>query len=270
MKRTICFLLTALLLAALLSGCDLRNRQPSSDFIPQTEPTEPTQTTEPTEPQAPTEETESASKETAVRETLSETGTYTDRYGTTYHYDFHIPYIDSETAFAQGCNREISERFEQQVKAQLTAMETGEALSVVSVDYLTKLRGSILTLYITVRDVENERTTAVYTVDQKTGEQVAGIEIIKYVGLDEETFLPLAQQAVSDAFEQTYGESEQTDAARYNTAKDRTMAEENISAEMPMYIDQSDRLVILATVYDLAGAKHTEPLVIEITPPAED
>ena len=83
MKKAICFGLAALLLAGLLSGCDLQNRKPSTEFVPETQPTE---YAEPPVIEAPeTEPTEAtvAVMQVVVHDLLFEQGEYYDRYGTT-------------------------------------------------------------------------------------------------------------------------------------------------------------------------------------------
>ena len=268
MKKTICLLLAALLLAALLCGCDLQNRKPSSEFVPENAPTDPTLTyeTEVTEEatQAPTEV-----MQVTVREALMEEGSYTDRYGNSYTYKYHLPFIDGEARYAQGCNSEIQRLFGAEITAQRNAMANNSTLSILSVDYITRLRDDFLTIYITMKSTEGEETRAVYTLYRDTGDQVEGLHLLEWYGLDEETFLELAKDTVQDTFEEKYGEYLWTEMLRYNTARDRTMKEENFSVDMPMYFDEKDQLVILASIYDLAGEKHTEPLVIVYEPPEE-
>lgn len=270
MKRAICLLLAALLLGALFAGCDLQNRKPSSDFIPETVPTEPTEPPE-TESEESTEETATAVMQVMVRELIIEEGTYTDRYNNRYTYKYHVPFIDAEASYAQICNREIDQVFGAEVKKQQSAMTDGSTLTVASVDYEYRLRGNILTLYVTMQYFEEEESKlAVYMLDRTTGEEIAGEELLKFLGIDKETFLALAEATVETYFEQTYGESRRTDQLRYNTAHDRTMREELFNVEMPMYIDKDDHLTIEATIYDLAGEPHVIPLVVETEQPAEE
>ena len=270
MKKVICLLLALLLSAALFVGCDLQNRRPSSDFIPVTEPTESTAPPE-TVTEEPTVESTAAVMQVVVRDAGTPIeGAYTDRYGNNYKYKYHVPYIDAEAEYAQGCNKEIDQVFGMEVKKQQNAMLDGSTLTIASVDYMTRLRGNILTLYVTMKDFEGEQTRRVYMLNRNTGKEIPGEELLAFLGVDGDTFLALAEQTVEAAFEETYGESRWTDQLAYNSAHDRTMRAENISLEMPMYIDESDRLTILATIYDLAGAAHLEPLVVELEQPAEE
>ena len=270
MKRAICLLLAALLLSALFAGCDLQNRRPSSDFIPETVPTEPTEPPE-TETEESTETTAAAVMQVVVRDLVVEDGTYTDRYNNQYTYKYHVPFIDAEADYAQGCNKDIDKVFGAEVRKQQNAMLDGSTLTVASVDYIYLLRGNILTLYLTMKDFEGEEIKrAVYMFDRTTGEEITGEGLLAFLGIDEETFLALAEQTVETYFEETYGESRLTDQLRYNTAHDRTMREELINVEMPMYIDENDQLTINATIYDLAGESHEVPLVVETEQPAEE
>lgn len=269
MKKAICFLLAALLLTALMAGCDLQNRRPSSDFIPETEPTEPTEPPE-TEPTEDTTVDTTAVMQVVVRDLVVEEGSYTDRYGNTYTYKYHVPFIDAEAKYVQGCNREIDRLFGAEVTAQRNAMQDGATLTVSSVDYMTRLRGDILTVYVTMKDMQGEETKAVYTLHSTTGEEISGEQILEYFGLDEDTFAALAMQSVQQYFEKNYGDYDWSDQILYNRARERTLNDEVFTAELPMYIDESDRLTILATIYDLAGASHIEPLIVEWEQNAEE
>lgn len=253
----ICLLAAALLLS--LCACDLRNRRPSSEFIPQTEPTEATvppsaeESTQPTETSAP--------EGVVIREVYVKSGSYTDVYGVVFQFSYRLPYLDATTEFAAGCNSEIEARFRNDINAQTTLMDRGEPLTVLSVDYTTRLRGDVLTLYLTEQTIDEGERSAVYTINVKTGEAVPGTVLLELAGLDEETFLALAAAAIGAKYEQE--NAALSDELRYNTALDRTLSEENYGIGMPMYLDENDRLVIVATIYDPAGGSHLVPLPLE-------
>lgn len=254
-------MLPILALMLLLGGCNLQNRRPSSDFVPATEATEATRPPE-TEPTEPTREavTETASPEVAVRETVNLSGSYMDRYGKKYEYSFHVPYIDSESGYAQGCNREIDTTFGRPVEAARKAMEEQSPLEIRSVDYTTRLRSGMLTVYVTMYDTENEKIRAVYTLDQKTGEAVESARMIAWAELSEEEFLSDAEAAIGAAHMALYNPDGTADPVKYEAARGKTLAEGVVSAQMPLYIDEDDRLVLLVEMYDLAMGRHIEPV----------
>lgn len=259
MKKLICILALLTFLAA-LGGCDLRNRRPSSEFIPQTEPTAPTEApaTEPTETQPPAT---TEARELVVREIYAKRGSYTDRDRTTFEYSYRLPFLDYSGEFVARTNGQIDSQFRTVIDRQLKAMDEDEPLTVLRIDYQTRLRGDMLTIYLTQTDVDGKEFNAVFTVNRKTGKEITGEAILRYVGLTEEAFLELAETAVRDAFDEQYGD--RRDDLRYTTALDKTLAEGNISTDMTMYLNQDDQLVIVATLYDLAGASY--PLALTLS-----
>lgn len=257
MRRLLC-IAAALCLLLTLCGCDLRNRRPSSEFIPETQATEPTeppeteQTAEPTQT-APPESTQPP--QLIVRETSSKRGVYVDRYYESVEYSYRLPFVDFESSYCAQVNTTISAEFGKAIDSQLAAMETGEPISIVTVDYETRLRGGTQTLYVWLENVEGKTYESVFTFDQQTGAQASGAQILECAGLTEAEFLPLAEQTVRAAFDAEYGAH--ADDLRYTTSLDKTLAEGSIRVDMPMRLNREDRLEIEATLYDLAGAAYT-------------
>ena len=260
MKKA-CILLVAVLLLELFCGCDLQNRRPSSEFIPETTAPAPTEAANPEPTEPPTEETTEA-REVVVHEVFSQNGTYTDGNGKNYTYSYHLPYLDAETDYAMACNVEIESHFRAVADAQAALMEEHRPLEVLSIDYETRLRGDVLTVYVTQKGTEKANdASAVYTVDRSTGEQVPGLTLVKLGGFaDEESFRAAAEEAIRDAFAKEYAEFEGD--VSYDTALELTLREENYGVDMPMYLDRNDRLVIFATLYDPARAPHSVPLTL--------
>ena len=262
MKRTISLLLAALLLGALLCGCDLQNRRPSSEFVPDMSGYEPPEWTIPTEPET-TEPRETVVMQATVRDAIVTEGDYVDRYGNEYTYNYRVPFIDAESRYAQNCNREIDQQFTSYVNSARSAMANGSTIDLLTVDYKTRFRSDFLTLYVYRTDIEGEEFRAVYNVNSVDGSQVLPETILAYLGLDEELFLEAARQTVETFFEDNYGDYTWDTMVQYNQAKDRTMRDSNFTLDLPLYIDENDDLVIVAPVYDLAGEKHSETLVVE-------
>ena len=266
MKKNLSLLLAALLLMGALSGCDLQNRRPSSEFVPGNIPTQASIEVG-TEYVPPSTEAAPVVMQVTVHDIVTDEGVYTDRYGNSYTYKYHVPYIDAESRYAQGCNTEISRRFGVEVTAQQNAMRDLSTLTVLSVDYTTRLRGEFITLYIKMIDVEGEESNAVYTLDRYRGDEVSHLAILDWAGIPEEVFPEVAMEATREYFELTYGDYTWDEQIYYNRALTRTMNEENFNVDMPMFVNEKDQLIIYATIYDLAGARHTEPILIEYEAP---
>ena len=262
MKRTICLLLAALLLSSMLAGCDLQNRKPSSEFVPDMSGYEPPEWTIPPEPET-TAPKETVVMQAVVRDATVAAGTYVDRYGNEYSYSYRVPYIDAESRYAQGCNREIDQQFSSPVNTARAAMADGGTISLLTVDYTTRLRDSFLTLYVTKTDVEGEESRAIYTVNSVDGSEVLPETMLAYLGLDDETFLEAARRTVEAFFEETYGDYTWDMQIQYSRSRERTLNENNFTMSLPFYLEEDDDLVIVAPVYDLAGERHSETLVVD-------
>ena len=261
--KTLSRLLILGLVLCLLCGCDLRNRRPSSEFIPATQPTESTAPPE-TESVPPTE-TAPVKKELRVLDVYSKNGTYIDGDGRTIRYSYLVPMVDSDSDFAAACNTEIDKLYRAPADEQLALMDARKPLTVDRIDYETHLIDNVLTLYVTLHGVDAaDDSYSVYSFDKRTGKEADHKTLLKLGGFeDEESFLVQAAQAIQARFEKDY--ADQQDELGYDDALDRTLREDNYGVEMPMHLDKEGRLVIAATLYDLARQPH--PVLITLEPP---
>ena len=132
----------ALLLALLLflSGCDLRNRRPSEEFISDgSVPPAQARTSAPAAPPAQTGFLP-AEWDGAVKTVLAKEGTFFGAKEIAYSY--RIPFLDLADAYAMGCNQEITARFEADAQKSLAQMEQGKPPVVQRVDFTSDLHGT--------------------------------------------------------------------------------------------------------------------------------
>lgn len=247
----------ALVLALLvyLCGCQLRNRMPSELAIPTgNEGAQTTAAGETEQPAATASKPQKQTGKAAVKEIFTQQGSYTDKNGQTWLYDYHIPYVDLDGAAAQQCNREIETNFRGAVNAATAAMEALEPLSAVRITYETYQNDSILTLALTRVNGQEQKLYAIYNLDAETGGAVDFSQILTQKELSEEEFLEKTRTALGDLFESLYADQKQSEALAYETQYQRTVSRNNYGTDMPMYLDADARLHVIATVYSVGGS----------------
>lgn len=248
MKKRI--LIFPLLLILLLSGCDLRNRRPSSDFIPATNAPRTTSSDNATEPV----ETEPEVKELtrhSVRTVVSETASYTDIYGREWTYEYRIPFVDFPTTEASTCNIEIDSLYRRAISAQLTLAETGQPLTVPKIDYECYYTGELITLNVWKELTSGEIERSVYCF-RSTGTMATSSEILEAVWIDPDEFLLKLQELVEARYvKDNAGNEEQVGYPRY-LEKSLELVE-NVD-KVTLYADVEDHVFALVKMYDAFGS----------------
>ena len=226
-------------LAALLCGCSLRNRQPSSDFIPETAAPTATEVPASSQPPAPSATEPAQPEEIRVHEELTE-GSYTDRSGVEYLYSYRLPLIDAVTADTNRYNELIDRQYRKPVSEQFLAMENYEPLTILQTDYHVRLRGDLLTLYLSQVDATGHQIRSdVFTFNRWSGVEATPGDYLDYLGLDDETFLARAEATVK------------AELARQaiDLSQSRPLSDDgSFGLDMPMYLDQDDALWICTTI----------------------
>ena len=264
MKKPWTILLTLALLAC-LCGCQLRNRMPSELAIP-TGDDAPKGTTVPetSQPAATAAKPQKQTGKAAVKEIFTRQGSYTDKNGRVWQYDYHIPYVDLDGAGAQRCNREIETNFQAAVNAAMLTMEELEPLSAVRITYEIYQNGSVLTLVVTRVNGQDQNLYGIYNLDADTGDAVDFSQILTQKELSESEFLDKTRTALGSLFESLYADQKQSEALAYETQYQRTVSGDNYGTDMPMYLDEEARLHVIATVYSVGGSgSETYDLVID-------
>lgn len=197
MKRLILCLLAALL----LTGCNLRNRQDSRNFIPTGGSKEETR---PVVPSSSAKEEDPPILSSPVKEIKALEGSYVYG-GETIEYKFYLPYLDLSGAHAVGCNAEIEEGYGEPIRAAEKAMENRELPALREVDYETWQYGDVLCLLIYRVETESgERHESLYTVNARTGGAVTAEEVLTAAGMTEEAYRERLHDAVAAFYEQAF------------------------------------------------------------------
>lgn len=248
-KATLLLLSVCLLL---LTGCDLRNRTSSEEFIPDQPAT--LQTDE-------SPQTSEASRETGesytgsdgrVKVLLSESGTF--RYDVEpISYSYQIPMLDYAAAHAAGCNEEIDVRFGTPARESLDTMKTYHAPEVETVSFESYEIGGILTLQVDRKDVDGSAYTGIYTVNAETGDRVTTEEFLRAAGLEDRRLWELVSDAVQSYYVRSYSEAAASEDNRYTDALARTLSEADGTDSSRLHLTRDGKLAAAVLIYIPSG-----------------
>ena len=201
-----------------------------------------------------------------ITELYAEEGDYSDPVGNDTHYVYHVPQIASETAVAAAINAEIADTFGSIVQEQKNMMAARVSLTCPCVRWESHWNGSLLCLLLS-RDMDDGSTHyAVYSYDFFGGQRLTGEDLIARCGLSEADFVAAARRTAANCFDETYrgaltdGTSSADFAAAYAERRAWTLSDENINAQMPLYLD-GGTLRLIVSIGSLAGAQSYERIV---------
>ena len=259
MKRIILVLAAALLL---LSGCDLRNRRPSADFIPKDPVPVTTAATE-----APSETeflpVETKAKELTrhtVRTIATDQNTYTDIYGTQWSYETRIPFVDYPTTPVSDSNAEIDRIFARANKQQQDCVMSQQPLTVLKIDYECYYTGELVTLNVWMDKADGTTERSVYCF-RSNGTMASTTEILKAVWIDPDDFM----EKLRELAEQEYIEANvaNTDSVTYDKYLTKTVELLGDVDSVSVYADAEDRVTALVTIYDAFGGSTTAEIPVK-------
>lgn len=253
MKRLILILM---LLALLLTACDLRNRQSSEDYIP-TGSGSPRADWTPRESSLPGQEAE----KTTVKTVLSYDGEIpmTEPIRTC---SYRLPLIDLGGAAAVACSQEIEDRFGGLIRQSIEAVENWQTPILERLSYSSFTLADILTLRIDRLDLDGSMQEAWYTVDAVSGEAVTVERLFRAAGLSGEP-TELVNEAVRQLFARRFGTAGSSDAeAPYYTALNETLAELSPLTVNRMHLTEAGKLVVAVELFAPDGGSSVETLTL--------
>lgn len=252
MKKLMILLLAVALLVT--AGCNLRNRRPSSEFVPATHAAETQHASDATDA---TEDTTPPSSERqltrhSVRTVVSESGTYTDIYGRNWSYEYRLPFVDFPTSEVSDCNDEIEKTYNKVIKEQLKLVEAQEPLEATMIDYACYYTGELVTLHVAIQRSDGTVQRSVYCF-RSDGTMATNAEILSAVWVDEADFL----EKVYDRLLKEYEELNKNDTynVTYSKYYDKTVQQADDLEALSIYADEEDNLYVLAKMYTADGAE---------------
>lgn len=249
MKKHIILSIAILLL--LCSGCQMRNRKPSSDFIPSTHAPRSTDFTDDTQPAAPTEE--SVVKELtrhSVRTIVQDDDSFVDIYGKSWTYDFRLPFVDYPTTEASVCNNEIDKIYRRIIREQENLADMNQPLTVPTINYECYYTGALISLNVWAEHIDGTEEHSVYCF-RADGTLAAGSEILKAVWMDEEAFLARLRELLEERY--TKDNAADADVVTYDTNLEKTLKPITAADDIRIFADSEDKVFALVTLFDARG-----------------
>ena len=205
------------------------------------------------------DDTPSGYDDSLISELYSEEGEYTDAENTTLSYCYHVPQIVSETAVAAALNAEIADKFGTLVQEQKSMMAGRVSLTCLSVTWKSYWNDSLLCLVLT-SEMDGDLTDyAVYSYDFFGGKRLTSEDLLAREGLSTQEFVMAARRTAANYFDGLYrdalsGSMGGADfVASYAERRAWTLSDENINAEMRLYLD-GGALHMIVPVGSFAGA----------------
>ncbi len=205
------------------------------------------------------DDTPSGYDDSLISELYSEEGEYTDAENNTLSYCYHVPQIVSETAVAAALNAEIADKFGTLVQEQKSMMAGRVSLTCLSVTWKSYWNDSLLCLVLT-SEMDGDMTDyAVYSYDFFGGKRLTSEDLLAREGLSTQEFVIAARRTAANYFDGLYrdalsGSMGGADfVASYAERRAWTLSDENINAEMRLYLD-GGALHMIVPVGSFAGA----------------
>ena len=205
------------------------------------------------------DDTPSGYDDSLISELYSEEGEYTDAENNTFSYRYHVPQIVSETAVAAALNAEIADKFGALVQEQKSMMAGRVSLTCLSVTWKSYWNDSLLCLVLT-SEMDGDLTDyAVYSYDFFGGKRLTSEDLLAREGLSTQEFVTAARRTAANYFDGLYRDALSGSMggadfiASYAERRAWTLSDENINAEMRLYLD-GGALHMIVPVGSFAGA----------------
>ena len=205
------------------------------------------------------DDTPSGYDDSLISELYSEEGEYTDAENNTLSYCYHVPQIVSETAVAAALNAEIADKFGTLVQEQKSMMAGRVSLTCLSVTWKSYWNDSLLCLVLT-SEMDGDMTDyAVYSYDFFGGKRLTSEDLLAREGLSTQEFVMAARRTAANYFDGLYRDALSGSMggadfiASYAERRAWTLSDENINAEMRLYLD-GGALHMIVPVGSFAGA----------------
>ena len=206
------------------------------------------------------DDTPSGYDDSLISELYSEEGEYTDAENNTLAYSYHVPRIVSETAVAAALNDEIADQFGALVQEQKNMMASRVSLTCISVTWTSYWNDSLLCLVVRAEMDGDTSMTETYSYDFFGGKRLMSEDLLARCELSTQDFITAARRTAANYFDEMYrdalsGSMGSADfIASYAERRAWTLSDENINAEMRLYLD-GGALHMIVPVGSFAGAE---------------
>ncbi|MBO6011555.1 MAG: hypothetical protein J6P71_07140 [Oscillospiraceae bacterium] len=279
MKKKIIALLLAAVMMLSFSSCavfgKLIPKWPGRDPDPTVEPADPTSTPRPTSMPKPTESpkptkgpAEHTPKPTpavvyddsVIIEACSEEGSFTDQWGNTYDYKYHLPQLDLDKPGAREFNGDIMYVFGDSVAEALESVENDEFSGLLDVYWQSAWNGDVLSILVEADYDWAFSDYVVFHYDCAEDRVLYDSEILDMLGMSYDEFIARARYTAELEFDETYNFylTEYADQYSYDisyvTTRSWTLDDYTINGDLQIF--PAEKTMVAMPIGSLAGASY--------------
>lgn len=186
-----------------------------------------------------------------VYDQYAKDGTYTDNCGNTDAFSYRVPAINIDSPSAAAINSEIQSYCMNYINGELSQMSSGYSMEYYKIGYSYCLNGNILSLIIKVNYAYDDYVEyKTYNINTYTGNAVSASSLLENKSVSPELFLSTVKAKAEAEFSQAVSGMDPT---YYQDEHAKTISSDNISLDMPMFIDQNGKINVVAKIYVIAG-----------------
>ena len=200
-------------------------------------PVKPAETPEPTVP-------------IEVRDLCAVAGTHATGSGYNEYFSFTLPEVSGpDTDYIRALNKEVQGIYDEYVAPALKALESDDSLANYCTCYQYAVNNGIHSLLITCDTDWGEDYYWCYNFDA-AGNKVDNADVLKAAGMTESGFVSAAR----DFFIDWTDLSEYFDDDSWKEYQEKTIADDNCNAAMPMVLQPDGSLCFIGKIHTPAGA----------------
>ena len=174
-------------------------------------------------------------------------------------YKYEVPFINIKSEDVARINAEIEDSYTNSVNELINSDEEPESFDFKKIEFNTYLYNKILSVVIYSENNTDNTHYSVYNIDITTGDEVDNETILELKEIDEDTLLEALKEAYQKKFEELYSEYNGQDV--YDKQLSKTIASDNYSVDVPMYLNDLGELDVIGDIYSMAGAPYNEQIV---------
>ena len=203
---------------------------------------------------------------------------YSDIVDNNYFCLYYVPQLNYSSPDALAINAEIAEIFGGQVEEQMRSIDEKNSLFFTRIGAEEYWHGSIVTLLCHMGTEGDIQQYAVYHFDTGTQTRLSNAELLERLEYNAEQHLQALRQAAHRCFlrdTMLYGNYDPETADKALTDQRwkqyRQTMEQDMTLDMPMYVDEDGIVHAIVTIYSVAGANwYQRDLTSSDTIPAWD
>lgn len=186
---------------------------------------------------------------------FSENDTYSDDVGNTIDYSYALPSVGGiDTAYTKQINSDIEQIFKEYIEPELNNMKDKISLGTLSSSYTISDRNGIYSIMLNIRNDFGQDIYFCWNISED-GSEVTNEQLLTLCDIAGDDFLDSAYDlmekyvTIPSGIDEGYIEM-------IKSVRERTLSDNNLNINMPMYIDENGDLCFIGRVYSLAGADY--------------